>query len=179
MILQKQHTQFLWRVLYSHVIAYFIAGIFAVTFMNYKEHYASDYLNHLMLAVTSPRVALGPALQIFRGLIIGLVLLPIRKMILEEKYGFAKLALLVLGLSFISTIGPTPGSFEGFVYTVLPVQYHLLGIPETVLYIFLFIFILWFTYKREKRWIFIVSIVFVVLICFMSIMGYLSASGLL
>lgn len=168
---------FLWRIIYSHVIAYFVAGLFAVIFMNYREHYASASLSLLMLPVDSPRVALGPMLQLVRGLIIGFVLLPLKKSFIDEKYGYLKLALLVLGLSAISPIGPAPGSFEGIIYTVLPLQYHLLGIPETLLYVALFTLFLRFSYRREKRWVFVLSIVFVCIICLFSLLGYLSATG--
>ena len=165
-------------MIYSRVIAYFLAGLFAITFMGYKEHFASDTLRLIMRAVDSPLVALGPMLQIIRGLIIGLVLLPLRKFFIEEKYGFLKLALLILGLSFISTIGPAPGSFEGIIYTILPIQYHLLGIPETLVYILLFTFFLHLSYKSEKRWISILAVVLVIVICIFSLLGYFSAKGI-
>lgn len=168
---------FLWRITYSHMIAYFVAGLFAVTFMNYRTHYASESLSYLMRSVESPIVALGPGLQIVRGLILGIILLPLRKTFVEDKTGFLKLALLLLGLSYLSTIGPTPGSFEGFVYTILPIQYHILGLPETILYLTLFTAILWGSYKKEKRWIFVLSIIAVTIICLLSVLGYLSATG--
>ncbi len=103
-----------------------------------------------MRPVSSPWVALGPGLQIFRGVLIALALLPVRGF-LYGKNGFLKLAWLVLGLSFISTIGPTPGSFDGYIYTILPVQYHLGGIPEAVLYTALFAGILAFWHKSGKK----------------------------
>ncbi len=168
---------FIWRVTYSHIIAYFIAGLFAVTFMNYREHYSSDTLSLLMRAVDSPIVALGPMLQLIRGLIIGLVLFPFRSCFLENKNGFLKLALLIFGLSAVSTIGPTPGSFEGIIYTILPIQYHLLGIPETIIYILLFIVILNYSYNSNKRWVSILPVVLVCIIFIFSILGYFAAIG--
>ena len=177
MIAKDGIKPFLWRVTYSHMIAYFIAGLFAVTFMNYKEHFASDTLALLMRPVDSPIVALGPMLQIIRGFIIGLVLSPLRKCFIEDKNGFLKLALLIFGLSAVSTIGPTPGSFEGIVYTILPIQYHLLGIPETIIYIILFTVILKFSYKNNKRWVSVLPIVLVCIIFIFSILGYFAAIG--
>lgn len=177
MIEKDRMMPFLWRIIYSHIIAYFIAGLFAVTFMNYKEHYASETLSLLMRPVDSPIVALGPMLQIIRGLIIGLVLYPLRKCFVEDKNGFRKLALLIFGLSAVSTIGPTPGSFEGIVYTILPIQYHLLGIPETIIYVLLFTVILNFSYKNKKGWVYILPVVLVCLIFIFSILGYFDAIG--
>ena len=163
--------RFIWRICAAHVIAYFIAGLIALVFLDYRTHFASESLSLLMRPVTSPWVALGPGLQIFRGLIIALVLLPVRRFIFTEN-GFLKLAWLILGLCFISTIGPTPGSFDGYIYTVLPVQYHLGGIPEALLYTLLFDGIVAFWYKSEKRYLTIVSVVLVAVIVLFSILGF-------
>lgn len=108
---------FVWRICSAHVIAYFTAGVFALLFLDYRTHFSSESLALLMRPVSSPWVALGPGLQIFRGMLIALALLPVRGF-LYGKNGFLKLAWLVLGLSFISTIGPTPGSFDGYIYTI-------------------------------------------------------------
>lgn len=174
----NDNVKFVYRITVSHTLAYFFAGIFAVVFMNYKEHYASDTLGLLMLPVDSPMVALGPGLNIIRGFILGFFLLSVRTMILGDK-GFLKLALLTFGLSFISTIGPTPGSFDGYIYTKLPVQYHLLGIPETLIYVAMFSGIPWLWYKYDKKYFNVIAIVLVALIMLMSFAGYLQAKDLM
>lgn len=174
--MQNKTSTFIFRITVAHTVAYFLAGIFAVVFMNYKEHYASDSLGLLMLPVDSPMVALGPGLNVLRGIILGFILLPVRNLILGDR-GFLKLAILSLGLSFISTIGPTPGSFEGYIYTRLPVQYHLLGIPETLIYVALFTGIPWLWYKSEKKYFNLIAILLVLIILFMSIAGFLKATG--
>ena len=175
---KRELSLFIWRVASMHTIAYFIAGIFALLFMNYREQFASETMAAIMRPVDSPLVALGPSLQIFRGIIIALVLLPFKDIIIS-KNGWIKLLVLILGLSYISTIGPTFGSFDGYIYTKVPLQYHLLGIPETLLYVFLFSFflILWFK-KPGKAWN-IITAILVVLIVIMSLLGYLSSSGLI
>ena len=142
---------FCWRVLSAHTVAYFVAGIFALLFLDYQEHFSSESLSLLMRPVDSPWVAAGSGLQDFRGLIIALVLYPFRKVFLGSKRGGFKLWLLVMGLSFFSTIRPAPGSFEGYIYTILPVQYHLLGIPEALLYTTLFAFFVCGWYKKPFR----------------------------
>lgn len=156
------------------MIAYFIAGIFALFLLDYKTHFASGSLSLLMRPVTSPWVTLGPGLQLLRGLIIALVLLPVRGFIFG-KNGFLKLTWLILGLCFVSTIGPTPGSFDGYIYTVLPVQYHLGSIPEAILYSLLFSGTLAFWYGSEKKYITVLSVILVVAILLCSTMGFLSA----
>jgi hypothetical protein len=176
---KKFFWKFIWKVSSSHMISYFIAGVLAFYFMNYREHYASESLSHLMRPTDSPWVAIGPALQLFRGALIAFVLYPFRKVFLEDRSGFLKLAWLVFGISFLSTIGPTPGSFEGYLYTILPVQYHLLGIPETIIYVGLFSFMVVFWNKSDRKLFTGLSIAAIVLIIFMSTMGFLKAIGTL
>lgn len=175
---KSEHFAFIWRATSMHVIAYFIAGIFAVLFMNYREQFASETMATIMRPVDSPWVSLGPGLQLFRGIIIALVLLPF-KGIITSKNGWIKLLFLILGLSYISTIGPTFGSFDGYIYTKVPYRYHLLGIPETLLYVFLFSFFLFLWHRRPSKIWNIITGILVVLIIVMSLLGYLSTIGLI
>ncbi|MCL2157058.1 MAG: hypothetical protein FWH54_03445 [Methanobrevibacter sp.] len=172
---KKDIGMFIWRVSYSHLIAYFIAGIFAVMVMGYQEHFLSETLS-FMLPVNSAIVALGPGLQIFRGIFLSLVLIPLKNTFTEEKNGFAKLGILILGLSLFLTIGPTQGSFDGFIYTKIPFMYQILGYPEAFLYTLIFITILWFSYKKQERILDIIAIFAVIIICTLSIMGFLFAA---
>ena len=176
--MEKKHNlvQYFWQIIYAHTVAYFIAGIFAVVVINYKDLYATEIISAIMLPVSTPIVALGPLLQVFRGIILALVLLPLRKTFFEEKNGLLKLGLIIIGLSLLSTIGPTMGSFDGYIYTKVPFMYQILGYPEAVIYVLLFIGILSISIKyAQKKLITVLSIVFMVLISFMCIMGYIMA----
>jgi hypothetical protein len=167
---------YFWQIIYAHTIAYFIAGIFVVVVMNYKELYSTEIISSFMRSVDTPIVALGPFLQIFRGIIIALILLPLRKTFFEEKNGLLKLGLIIFGLSLLSTIGPTMGSFDGYIYTKIPYMYQILGYPEAVIYVLLFIGILFISIKYAHRKIVtILSIAIIVLICLLSIMGFWAA----
>jgi len=173
-------VKYFWQIIYAHTIAYFIAGIFAVLVINYRDLYATDVISSFMHPVDSPIVALGPVLQIFRGILIALILLPLRKTFFEEKNGLIKLGITIFGLSLLSTIGPTMGSFDGYIYSKVPYMYQILGYPEAILYVLLFIGILLVSIKyTHKKIITVLSIVIIVLISLMSIMGFLSAKGLL
>ena len=176
--IKNESTIFIWRIVSLHTIVYFIAGIFAMVFLNYKEQFASEVMSVIMRPVDSPWVALGPCLQVIRGLIIAVILLPFKEIIIS-KNGWIKLAVLILGLSYVSTIGPTFGSFEGYIYTIVPFQYHLLGIPETLLYVFLFSFLLFRWYKKPAKIWNIIALILIILIILMSFMGYLSSIGLI
>lgn len=174
-----ENGKFIWRVTYSHVIAYFVAGILALNFMNYETLFATEPLSFWMKPIDSAIIALAPSLQIIRGMIIALVLLPLKKAFVEDRRGFLKLALLIYGLSSISTIAAAPESFEGIVYTKLPLHIHLLGLPETMIYVSLFCLLLWISYRLEKKYVFIISVISVGIIALLSIAGYLSRIGIL
>jgi hypothetical protein len=176
--MEKRHNlvKYFWQITYAHTIAYFIAGLFAVIVMNYRDLFATEIISSFMYSVDEPIVALGPFLQILRGIIIALVLLPLRKTFFEEKHGLKKLGLIIIGLSLLSTIGPTVGSFEGYIYTKIPYMYQILGYPEAILYVLLFIGIIKISIKYEhKKIITILSIIIVSLIGLMGIMGYIMA----
>lgn len=169
---------FIWRVTSIHIIVYFIAGILALLVLNYKEQYVSGIMSSIMRPIDSPLVVLGPALQVFRGIIIAIVLFPFKDIIIS-KNGWVKLLLLILGLSYISTIGPVFGSFDGYIYTKVPLQYHLFSIPETLLYTSLFSFLLYLWYNKENKVWNIITFILCSLIAIMNFLGYLSSIGLI
>jgi hypothetical protein len=169
-------VQYFWQITYAHTIAYFIAGIFAVLVINYRDLYATDVISSFMHPVDTPVVALGPVLQIFRGIILSLILLPLRKTFFEEKNGLIKLGIIIIGLSLLSTIGPTMGSFDGYIYTKIPYMHQILGYPEAIVYVLLFIGILNISIKyAHKKIITVLSIIVMLLVGFMSIMGFITA----
>jgi hypothetical protein len=169
-------VKYFWQIMYAHTIAYFVAGIFSVVVINYRDLYSTEIISSFMHPVNTPIVALGPFLQIFRGIIIALILFPLRKTFFEEKNGLLKLGLIVIGLSLLSTIGPTIGSFEGYIYTKIPYMYQILGYPEAIIYVLLFVGILAVSIKyAHKKITTILSILIMALICLMSIMGYIMA----
>ena len=173
--MNNKNLKFVWRITAAHVIAYFIAGLFAMNLFNYNELFSSGTFSLFMKPTTEPIVALGVCLQIIRGLIMALVLLPIRKVFTEEKYGFLKLGLVIFGLSVLSTFAAAFGSIDGFIYTNAPFIEQIIGYPEAILWLSLFMGILWTIYKFEKKSINITVIVLFILIVLMSIAGYFAA----
>ncbi|MDR1155152.1 MAG: hypothetical protein LBL04_10590 [Bacteroidales bacterium] len=173
-------VKYIWQVAYAHTIAYFLAGSVALVAFNYRELFATDIISTFMLSLDEPVVALGLSLQIFRGIIIALIMLPLRKVFFEEKHGLLKLGLIIIGFSLLSTIGPTSGSFEGYIFTKIPYMYQIWGYPEAIIYVLLFIGILKVSIKYEhKKIIAILSIIMVLLIILMGIMGFMAAKGYL
>jgi hypothetical protein len=170
---QYNFLTFTWRVTAAHVITYFIAGILAFNLFNYAEVFGTGDMAVLMKPVDSPWVMAGTALNIFRGILFGIILWPFRTVILETKYGWLYLFGLFLGLAILGTSGPAPGSFEGMIYTNFPVLDQIIGLRETVFQTLLFSLTVYFWYKYPKRIWTILSILIIVLLMMMITAGLL------
>ena len=107
-----------------------------------------------MVPTTEPIVALGPALQVARGLLFAVFLFPFRRVFLDEPAGWLKLWGLFLGLAILGTSGPAPGSFEGMIFTRTPVVEQIAGLWEAVLQTLLASVLLVAWHRRPGRgWI--------------------------
>lgn len=175
--IQNNPKSFIWRITASHTIAYFAAGIFALFALNYAETFGTGTLS-FMRPTDSVWIALGPGLQVIRGLLLALFLLPFRTIFIKSDKGWIKFWLLSFGLSYLLTFSAAIGSFEGFIYTNFPIKSHLTGIPEVILYLTLFTILMWSWYKNPKKIFNIISVILVSLIVFMSFMGVLESLGI-
>lgn len=79
--------------------------------------------------------------------------------------------LLFTGFAILGTAGPSPGSFEGVIYTQLSIKEHLIGLPETLLQTLAFSFLLDYWCNKPRKYFTILSIAGVLLILLMSIAG--------
>ena len=172
----KNFGTFFWRITSSHIVTYFLAGIFAYYFLNYQDLFETPPFSDLMKPMDSWAVAAGPGLQLIRGLIFSIVLWAFRDVFLNTKYGWLKLWGLLLGLSILSTTAAAPGSVEGFIYTTIPVKKQIVGYLEVMPQTLLFALLVYYWYKKPKKAWNILSIVLVSIILFMSIMAVTMAS---
>lgn len=166
---------FLWRVTALHMITYFIAGGLAYTIVDYPALYATGTLQYLMKPVTSVWIAAGPALQVFRGVLFAAILWPFRSLFLSTQYGWLRLWALFAGLAILGTAGPSPGSFEGIIYSRLSLYEHLIGLPETLLQTMLFALLLYAWCQRPKAAYNKIAAVLLVLVVLLSVAGYYGA----
>lgn len=165
-------TVFAWRTTSVHMITYFIAGILAVNLMDYETLFGSGGLEHYMHPTDAPIVALGPAMQLIRGLIFSVVLWPFCQVFLNNRRGWLKLWGLFLGLGIFSTFGPAPGSVDGVIYTQIPMDIQLKVLPELVFQSLLLSLGIWAWYHNPKRiWNYIAGFLLTVIL-FLSIVGY-------
>ena len=124
---------FILSVTVFHVITYFIAGIIASSVFNYKQLFALPIIADYFKPTESQTVYLGPLIQIIRGFLFGLVLLPFRQFLKANKNGGLLLWSVFLVFGIINPPAASPASIEGMIYTKLPLWFHLIGMPEIVL----------------------------------------------
>ena len=160
---------FFWRITACHMVTYMIVGAMAYTIMDYPSQFSDEC--SIMIPTDSPRVALGPSLQVIRGLIFAVVLFPFRRVFLEERHGWLKLWGLFLGLAILSTAGPAAGSVEGMIYTKIPIAAQIVGLWEVVLQTLAMSVLVVIWHRRPARAWNIVMAVLVSLVVLMSIAG--------
>ena len=137
-----------------HTVTYFIAGILALQLLDYAEFFASPDMAAIMRPTSDPLVMAGPLFQPLRGLVFALAIYPIREIVFTRPRGWLVLWGLFLALGVVSTFGPTPGSIEGMVYTVITVPHHLRGLPEVVVQSGALAFaVVYLVNHPEKRWL--------------------------
>lgn len=130
---RKSIPGFLLHVTVLHVVTYFIFGFVASSVFHYSDLFGMPVIRDYYRPFGSVSNYLGPLVQILRGLLFGLALLPIRKVLEESKYGWLYTWALFVGIGILGTPSAAPSSIEGMVYTKLPVWFHLIGFPEILL----------------------------------------------
>ena len=124
-------VRFFLRIAACHTVTYMGVGLAAFHLMDYATEFSQEGSN--MVPTDEPLVALGPALQVVRGVLFAVVLYPFRRVFLDEPAGWLKLWGLFVGLAILGTSGPAPGSFEGMIFTRTPVVDQIVGLWEAVL----------------------------------------------
>lgn len=163
-----------------HTVTYFIVGLISFLWLDYSAKFADPTVANLMRQTDHPLVAAGPVFQILRGFLFGIVFYALRDVIFPRKRGWLTLWLVLIIVGVLSAFGPTPGSIEGMIYTVLPTWFHLVGLPEVFIQSGLLAFLTYYWVNHpEKKWLaWLFGAVFVVVIL-LSLLGILSALGIL
>ncbi len=157
------------------MITYFLMGLIASMLLNYKELFENPPMSYLMRPTNSLWVALGPVLQIFRGLVFSIVLWFYKDIFLFKEYGWLKLWGLIVGLSILSTTGAAPGSIEGLIYTKIPIIDQLNGYLEVVPQTLLFSVFLYYWYLKPKKVWNIISIILVSIVVLLCTLGFMAS----
>ena len=158
----------------AHTVTYFLMGLLASTLFNYAGQFALPYMACWMRPTNEPLVMAGPLLQPIRGLIFALAFYPLREIFFGKKNGWLLMAWTLVALGILSTFGPTPGSVEGMIYTLIPLPAQLRGWLEVVPQALLLSGLLaYWVHHPEKKWLnWVLGLTFV-LMCLLLIMGLL------
>ena len=129
-------------------------GLLASTIFEYGRLYAETDLNLLMRQTSEPMVMAGPLFQPIRGILFGIVFFLLREPLLRSKNGWLVMWITLVVVGILSPFGPTPGSIEGMIYTVLPMGLHLTGLPEVILQALILSAVLFYWVNHpEKKWL--------------------------
>ncbi len=113
-----------------HTVTYLAAGLVASRLLDYAWAFEQPVIRDYMKGFDASAVGLGPWFQPIRGLIFGVVLLPIRGVLAAQPRGWLWLWGLLVGIGILGTPAAAPASIEGVIYSRLPLWYHLFGLPE-------------------------------------------------
>jgi len=158
-----------------HTVTYFVVGLLAFWLFDYRELYARPDVAGLMRQTTDPVVMVGPVFQPLRGFVFALAIYPVREIIFNRPRGWLGLWGLFVALGIVSTFGPSPGSIEGLIYTVISVPHQLLGLVEVVIQSGLLAFGVVYGVKQpERRWLNWLMLVVFVLVILLPLVGLLA-----
>lgn len=124
--------RFVARTTVLHAVTYLVVGIVAAIALDYSSLFDMPVIRDYMRPFGSVAVVVGPVVQVLRGLILAVVLLPFRE-VLGRRHGWLFLWGLLVGVGILSTSAAAPSSLEGLVYTELPLWYHAIGLPEMLI----------------------------------------------
>jgi hypothetical protein len=164
------------RTIIVHSVTYFIMGLLALTFLDYRTAFAGEVTRDYMRPVTDPIVALGPALQFIRGILFAAAFYPLREVLFARKNGWLVTWLLLVTLGILSTFAAAPGSVEGLLYTKMPISLQISGWLEVMTQALLLSVILYYWVNHpEKKWLaWVLGIIYLLVIVF-SILGFVMA----
>jgi hypothetical protein len=159
------------KTIIVHTVTYMLMGLWASTYMNYKEAYAVPYMACWMRQFGDPLLTAGPLFQPLRGIVFALAFYPLRDIFFGKKNGWAVIFWVLVAIGILAPFGPPPGSIEGMVYTVIPLSKQVSGYIEIIPQAFLLsVGLFYWINHPEKKWLnwlfgflFFLSIIFPVL----------------
>jgi hypothetical protein len=151
------------KTIVVHTVTYWLMGLLASTLLGYAEVYARPWMACWIRQLDDPLLIAGSLFQPIRGLIFALAFYPLRDTLFGKKNGWLIMWWLLVALGILSAFGPTPGSVEGFIYTVIPIPQQMSGWLEVVPQALLLSVILFYWVNHpEKRWLnWVMGVIFV------------------
>lgn len=177
---QPSFATTLFKTASVHIVTYFVIGVLSFVFLDYTAKYSDPTVARFVRQTDHPLVMAGPFFQILRGLLFGIVFYLLRESIFPHKRGWLTLWVTLLIVGILSPFGAAPSSIEGMIYTVLPAWFHILNFPELFIQSGLLAFLshYWINHP-DKKWFNWSFGTITVLIVLLSLLGALSAFGIL
>lgn len=168
------------RTAIVHTVTYFVMGILALVFVGYTAKFSDPAVAGFMRPTDSPWVAIGPLLNVVRGLLFGIVFYLLRETIFPRKAGWLILWVVLVVVGVLSPFGAAPSSIEGAIYSTLPLWFHIAGLPEVLLQALLLAGMthLWVNHPDWKSLDWAFGLLFILVILF-SVLGLLAGLGFL
>jgi len=157
----RSRVKFGWRVVAVHVSTYMVIGALASALIEYATWWDAGSLGYLR-SMDSIWVIAAPALQLVRALLFAVVLYPLRDRLLAQPRGWPVLWGLLVVLGLLGSYVAGPGSFEGAIYTTLPLDLQLLMLGLALVQTLVFSLCLVGWYRRPHPawgWVFGVLVV--------------------
>ena len=142
------------KTIVTHTVTYFVMGLLAFQIFDYGSLFAETSLNLLMRQTSETLVMAGPLFQPIRGILFGIVFFLLRDILFKRKNGWLVMWIVLVVVGIISPFGPTPGSIEGMIYTIIPIGVQLTGLPEVLLQALILSVVLFYWVNHpEKKWL--------------------------
>ncbi len=163
-----------------HTVTYFVTGLLSFTLLDYTRRFSDPIVAGFMRQSNDPWVASGPAFQVLRGVLLGAVFYPLREIVFARKDGWLVLWAVLVVVGILAPFGAAPSSMEGVIYTILPLGFHLMGLPEVLIQALLLAFgsHYWINHAGKKWLGWTLGTAFA-LVLLMSALGVLEAVGML
>jgi len=163
-----------------HTVTYFLIGFLSFLLLDYSAKYADPAVAIALRQTDHPLVTAGPLFQVLRGFLFGIAFYALRDVIFPKRRGWLTLWLVLLIVGIFSPFSSAPGSIEGFVYSTLPVWFHIMSLPELMIQSFLLASLTHYLVNHPgKRWLNILFGILFVIIVLLTLLGILSALGFL
>ena len=133
----------------AHLAAYFMAGgmfLFMTARLPEESRRALDFFTFYQ-----PLGGLTLLSQLIRGIIIGVLCLPLLRVMENSSKPWLYLAGLVWGVGIFGSVEPLPGSFEGMLYTTTSAAEHLMALLGSLVQVLLMAAILTKTGTIKRR----------------------------
>ncbi len=124
--------RFIAEVTFIHLVTYILCSLVFSVLIGYEKLYAMDVANTFMSPFGGGRTLIMPLVQILRGILFGVVLLWLKPLWENGRFGWVKIWGILLLLGLVNPFLPAPASIQGLTLTQLPFSFQMALLPEVL-----------------------------------------------